>query len=608
MMSLIMVLTFSLAACERPGGVGSTTPIKIVQEKESSAQVVHVGDFGAKPGTMDDSGPAIRQSFEAAIKMGPGTEIRFAEGTYRLGGVSRSGHWGPRVALYIEGAAKLTIKGTPHTRLVITDPETAALVLHRCEDVSVSDLQIDYDPVPYAQGTIAAVDLDNQTFDLRLEEGGQFLDFNNPAYQRAKSVMGYTVRQNGSESAIYGPIVIGAEPVNEVTPKVWRLRINPKLPFGTFNKYAGYPEALRRSKLAVGDRYIHWARAYIAAVSLVESNQITCRNLKVYASPGLAFFPYLSSNVKLDHCAVEILPKSSRLISTNADGVHARGMRGPLTVQNCRFEGMGDDAINIHSSAIRPLKRISSRELLCDAHTFTIRGGDMLEYLDVDGKSGQSYEVQEAKITSEGWQVTFVEELPATLNVSEKRILFYNLSEAGKGFLFQNNYFGPHRGRGILVSATDGEIRDNTFSNREVGSGWAIVLHHEASIWAEGPIARRIRIEENRFEGLGGNEPAIKIYPMGSKRSGDDTSVWYADIVIQNNRFEKLTGPAAVINQVQNLSLIGNRVVRTGAVAVPTPPFSAAFQIKNCPGATVEGNQLEDAGFSALFTNDSIAK
>ena len=47
-------------------------------------------------------------------------------------------------------------------------------------------------------------------------------------------------------------------------------------------------------------------------------------------------------------------PKGSHAICpANADGIHVIGLTGYLYLKDCHFDGLGDDALNVHSQAGR---------------------------------------------------------------------------------------------------------------------------------------------------------------------------------------------------------------------------------------------------------------
>src|SRR5262249_21751502 len=51
---------------------------------------------------------------------------------------------------------------------------------------------------------------------------------------------------------------------------------------------------------------------------------------------------------------------TSRLLTTNADGIHSLGSHAALHVFGASFEGMGDDGINLHTRIARFISRFTN--------------------------------------------------------------------------------------------------------------------------------------------------------------------------------------------------------------------------------------------------------
>jgi hypothetical protein len=577
-----------------------------------AASTFLVSTYGAVANSTTDSGPAIRNAIAAAIQAGPGSVVKFDPGVYKVGAIDNQGLWGKRRALLVyqangitlQGGAKTTA-GAVTTRIDVTDPESAGLVFWSSQNVTVNDIAVDYETVPYAQGTITKINYANYTYEVTLDGAG-YLDPGHVAFSNAIMVFGYTVRQDATTGeTIYGPQVIGAQPMGAVSPGVWQFKNDPNLVWGSGNKYAGFPNAFNLANLKVGDRYVHWARSYASAVTIQECSNVTLNKLHVYASPNVAFLPYDSSNVTLDGCNIITRPGSSRLISTNADGVHAREMRGPLVIQNCSFTGLGDDAVNIHCTPIKPIQTISANTIVFEKSSYSIKPGDRLEHFDITTANTKNiYTVQSVTDISYGWQVAFTTNLPG---LNGNIDIFYNLKDTDKTFSIVNNYVGPHRGRGLLLSARNGTITNNHFHNYGMlDAGWAIVLQHDDGNMAEGPVSRNLTIRNNLFTGSGGSQPAIKAFPLstfnwsaatGLTYKGQATGLTHSGINISDNTYNNLTGPAADLFKVGTLKTTGNLLKRTNSTYALTGNPAAAFLLRGCTGATVNTNTSTDPSF-----------
>ena len=46
-----------------------------------------------------------------------------------------------------------------------------ALTLNDCKNVEISGFKIDYDPIQFSQGEVVAIDYENKTFDVKIDNG-----------------------------------------------------------------------------------------------------------------------------------------------------------------------------------------------------------------------------------------------------------------------------------------------------------------------------------------------------------------------------------------------------------------------------------------------------
>jgi hypothetical protein len=137
----------------------------------AEGRLFHVRDFGAVPNGKTDSGSVIRAAIAAAMDAaktaGSPVEVVLEAGTYRVQPERPRG-----VCFPLHQTANLTVRGAGEdTKIVITDPAAGGFSFGLCQKVCVADLVVDYDPVPFCQGTIRAVELEAGSFDLEVETG-----------------------------------------------------------------------------------------------------------------------------------------------------------------------------------------------------------------------------------------------------------------------------------------------------------------------------------------------------------------------------------------------------------------------------------------------------
>jgi parallel beta helix pectate lyase-like protein len=515
----------------------------VMQHAAAAPQVFHVRDFGAEAVSVEDSGPAIRRAIAAAIAHDGLAIVQLAEGAYRVAPES-----GTRDALPIQGADGLTLRGRgASTRLIITDPSVGAIRLDDCREIRISDLSIDYDPLPYAQGTVVAVAEDDSYFDLACDPG--YLEPNASAFSEAQAPWGLVISTTPSGDERFGPIPVWAKHWSPLGEGRWRCTADSRT-------------SLRASGVRPGARYVHMARRYVASGLVAWScSGVTLDRVTIHAAPATATMWGLNEDVTMRGLRVARPAESGRLLSTNADGIHCLGQRGTLLIEDCSFEAMADDAINIHARAGTVLSQAAPNRLLVQTSgTVTYRPGDELQIYDPDGGQVRYGGVMVRHLESSPESVVLtldrsVEGVRTGASFSEGDHIF-NLSACGTGAVIRRNHFGNHRGRAILLKTAQCRVEKNEFKNRE---GWGITLH-QLQDWGEGPAAHDIQIIDNRFEGMGtGAAPCIDIRP--TRRDGAPADGRPArNIRVERNTFINPVNGILRAWAVHGLHIVGNTV------------------------------------------------
>ena len=579
-------------------------------------RIFNVSDFGAVANSRADSGPAIRKAIDAAIATGEPADVVLSDGNYRVGSVS-AGAWWRTAAIVVSGAKDLVLRGSGRSVLVVTDPSAAGVVLRDCQRVVAQRFIIDYDPVPQVLSKIVAIDPDAGFMEVENEPGDPDLmtfshaDFQDPNMRVLGS--SYQIDEKGSpvwgaESAIFTmPVQIG--------PNRWKLSLPAD------------PKRTRRSSIAaaglrVGDLFVSSSFSNCgAAFSMINNKVAEAREITLYSAPGLAFFPHRNDSVKVIGCVIEIKPGSHRVLSTNADGIHARSNRH-IVIENCSFSGTGDDGINLHATAAVPLQRLSPTCLVFRRHTYSIREGDTLEQVrpettEVVGR----YLVKSVDDTAkDGTHVEFAE-APGDVHTGKDLTegdQFFNLDESNDDFIVRDNVFATHRGRDLLIEACRGVVEHNRFNNQRglykplidssnPGYHQALLRLTCTSIqigydpnWGEGPVTEGVTIRDNIFAGNEYPSPAIWIQDNARPQPDTTASGSHKDITIEGNVFKNRNTPPVVARFVKNLVIKDNTVSGKGVLmgAAPTDP---AFDLRNCDSPIVSGNILDEG----LFTKEA---
>ena len=115
-----------------------------------------------------DSFASVQAALNYAVVPGNGVDGVLFSPTreYRLGAPSSGSP--DTHALHMQGASDLVIDGQG-ARIIVTDPALGLLYMSHSTNISVRGLEITYDPLPNAQGTIVAVDQPSASITVELQ-------------------------------------------------------------------------------------------------------------------------------------------------------------------------------------------------------------------------------------------------------------------------------------------------------------------------------------------------------------------------------------------------------------------------------------------------------
>ena len=556
-------------------GMFSVLFFSVFEARAQSSEVFDVADYGACPDDAVDDGPAIRDAIAAAkAHTGPAV-VRFQAGEYHIAPAS-----GQRTALPVENVKDLVLEGRgKNTRLIITDPTADAVRFTECEDVGIAELAIDYDPPPFTQGTV--LDVAGQlSFVLRLDAG--YLVPDDAPFRAAPSPWGLVVREVPGGGEQFGPIPLFGGMWHDEGGGLWRCVLTD-------------PKAIGAAGIRAGSRFIYMARTVcssgVAAWSCVG---VRLTNVTVHAAPSLATLWGLNKNVVIDGLRVERPAGSGRLISTNADGIHCLGNRGTLRIENCSFEAMADDAVNIHARGGIILGQPAPNQLLVnEGGTVQHRIGDHLQLYDPEAGRirAQPLIITDVVRDQTGALLTLDRDVKTVVtgsNPQESDHLF-DLDACGAGAVIRNNTFGYHRGRSVLLKTTDCLVEGNTFRNRE---GWGVSIQ-QLQGWSEGPAAQRVTIRGNSFQGSrqAGWSPSILIRP--TTRSGAPAQGRpVRDIRVENNKFVNPSNGILSAWSVDGLEFANNQVQAGAGTRVASGPL---VSLNTGTGFVFNGLKVSDA-------------
>lgn len=296
-------------------------------------------------------------------------------------------------------------------------------------------------------------------------------------------------------------------------------------------------------------------------VYVSQTENLTVRDVTVRTSPtALVYVPAGSADLWVDHLTVEPAPGSQQLFASNVDGVHIAGLRGRLEMTDCRFVGMGDDALNVHStlgwvvSADGNRVQVTNNRTHSDLEALFAAAGDTVLFYDAAMRP-----LGTAAVQSFSGDALVVDALP---------------DGVGEGCTVQNISYAPvtrvlrtlvsrGRARGFLIQTKNALIEECTVENLRLP---AIIVSPDFDYWYEAGFADNVLIKNNTFRGVcrissGQVDGAVLISGCHDRLEFPAKGVYgHKNISIVDNTFENCGANAAYARAAANVVFEGNTV------------------------------------------------
>ena len=494
---------------------------------------VILSDFGGIPNDGKDDSEAILKALDFCKKVsltGAATKLIFKKGRYDLFSSKENDR---PFFIFLNNANNILIEGNG-AEIIIHDPLRGFFSVFKSNNIIVKDLFIDYDPLPFTQGKVVAVDVENKSFDLKIDAG--FPTFAHEMFQKAPGSWGMlmdpTIPGKLKDGA---PSLFGSKDFEDLSSGVFRIK---------------FPNVGLLKHVEVGDSYVHIARSNGKTIfNSAASKNITYLNITSYASPAGSYAAKDMEEWNVIGCQVKLKP--GRLHSANADCFHVNGGAFGPWIENSLFEGYSDDAVNMKATRAIILSQKSPTELIVNA---SVKKGDIIRIFNPrEGILIGNNEVIENKFLGEGKMlITLKNPIEQKLDVGDtkKHDIIYVDTQSNESFVIRNNTFRNARRYGILLQNSFGVIERNVFENL---SQSGITIYNGVD-WGEGFIAHNILINQNIFNNCGYDFTYLKDYDGAAikmkvtrlkdleakgKWNGVETSNWQGieNITITNNTF-----------------------------------------------------------------------
>lgn len=323
-----------------------------------------------------------------------------------------------------------------------------------------------------------------------------------------------------------------------------------------------------------------WARP-TPGIFLSHDTDTRIENVRVHYCEGMGLLAQLCEDITLRGFGVCLREGGGRYFTSQADATHFSGCRGRITSVDGLYEGMMDDAINVHGTYLKVVRRIDDRTLVGRYMHGQAWGfdwgfaGDRVQFvrsatMELAGGENTIRAIRpEDKPTVDGareFRIEFDRPLPEEVTADEG-FGIENLTWTPEVY-FARNTVRNNRARGSLFSTPRlTVVEDNLFDHT---SGTAILLCGDCNGWYETGACRRVVIRRNRFVNALTNmfqftNAVISIYPEIPDLE-HQTKYFHGGrrraIRIEDNTFETFDAPLLYAKSVDGLLFRRNRVVR----------------------------------------------
>lgn len=552
----------------------------IVTPSLSEVRVYDVSHYGLKAGTKQNASPILRKllaRIRTECRSGDSIVLRFSSGTYhfheegaetRTYYISNHDQTNPkRVGMALEGFQRFTLDGQGaqfvfHGRML-------PLSLLNSTDCTLRDFSIDFENPHIAQVKILKSDsLQGMLFQVapwvkyRIDKDG-FLETYGEGWT-ARPISGIAF-EPGSKHLVYrtGDLGYSTQGVEELGTRTLRAPLwkDTRLTPGTVVAMRTY------SRPAPG-------------IFMAGNRNTLLQNIRIHYAEGMGLLAQLCENITLTSFRVCLKGEDDpRYFTTQADATHFSACKGRIVSTGGLYENMMDDAINVHGTYLKVVRRIDDHTLIGRYMHPQSWGfdwgqvGDSVQFIrsatmDLMGEKNRLVAIRPHDSESiqgvREFVLSFSEPIHPDINEREG-FGVENLSWTPE-VIFSDNIIRNNRARGTLFSTPRPVLVENNLFDHT--SGTAILLCGDCNGWYETGACRRVVIRRNRFVNALTNlfqftNAIISIYPeiprldaqQGFFHGGEEES-----ILIEDNVFDTFDLPILYAKSVDGLVFRNNRI------------------------------------------------
>ena len=447
----------------------------------------------------------------------------------------------------VENKKGLTIVGEDAKIITAFDPiegfykYSGAFAFEACENLTIQNLIFDTDKPVNSAGRVTFVEEGGGSFTVKVSDGcvldgGQTIfamnsmdkdgspDYILASYEKSP----YEVLENGEVR------VFGSENLRK---SISKLPVGERICFryglGNFNY-------LRNS-----------------AITFENCKNVSLLDITVHSSAGymIVAFPRCE-NFRIERYRVECPKGSNRLMASNIDGIHLLGVGGSVTMKDCFFDGLGDDALNIHSTA----------GFITEADGNSVRVINKRFDIPMDKNWCHKGDIIAV------YDTTFVKKGSIRVEKFEDSTVYYSVCEgkAEVGDVVANTFYNAEilvencevrnsRARALLFQTENITVRNCKFFGMALP---AVLMAPDIIVWHEMSPVKNVLIENCTFRKCGfvGNNEANAVISVKASHGGSQQTPQqiHTNITVRKNVFKDVRNKAIYMSSVNGFNIENN--------------------------------------------------
>ncbi len=294
-------------------------------------------------------------------------------------------------------------------------------------------------------------------------------------------------------------------------------------------------------------------------IFLEDASGILLENVTIHSSYGMGLLAQVSEDITVR--SMRICPKDSALYATANDATHFVNCRGTVRVLDSFFEGMLDDALNVHGLYARIDQVLPHGLLVRDMHPGA-KGQAIY-------RKGCRVAVMDKRLLVPDAFYTVEDVLPINADVTYLAIkeplegvtpdMTLEELDGSPEVYFENNTVAYNRARGVLLAGKKKTvIRNNVFRT----PGASIMFESNGDYWYEAGGTTDVLIEGNHFDRCGycTHVWGKSVITGSARKDFDGKRYFHGSIVIRGNRFTQNVRPLVRLGNVTHAVFEDNEI------------------------------------------------